>query len=499
MVKFRIKLPIFMFNAKNLVKLSIAVSYDDDEGMIFNVENFFNEDHITQSTVPLGSYLLEQHKRLVIAKKMGSFLSRLKKFKRKKQKSKDINTNTTRPVRHIVIDTKLPPQGISTTNNYNSRPGVDIPELTSKIPHPRDITQAHQLASALLRKSQIFSADSLSSPSTQSESTNIRRTLIPQDSYDILRTDSGSSKITVNSLVAERWRPESYFGGMGNVRVDQKRRYPAVENSVYTLPADVQEQDRLELQHILYRHGFKEQFHMPLHVRMHQEGLRILDVGCGSAAWTKDVAKSFPLSQIWGVDVASSMMQNAERLPNMRLYVGNVLERLPFENNTFDGIFQRHMKGAIPKNKWDQVILELIRVLKPGGYLELCEPDSECHQAGPKFSMLFNAASQATEARGLNINIVHELPQKMTNAGLNIISEHSCSFPLGWGDQYGNLQLLNWQQFGMAMKPFLSKTFGITPYEYDMLVNEAIAECPAYQTYYNAYTVVAQKPGRGRY
>ncbi|KAJ3128010.1 hypothetical protein HK098_005346 [Nowakowskiella sp. JEL0407] len=275
--------------------------------------------------------------------------------------------------------------------------------------------------------------------------------------------------------------------------MDLRRKFHAVENSVYPLPADAQEQDRLSLQHLLYRLAFNELFHMPIHVQMITDGLRILDVGCGPGDWTRDVARSYPLAEVWGLDMAQSLFEGVEVLPNMKFFTGNVLGKLPFPDNTFDGVYQRLLIGGIPKDKWDQVIQELMHLLKPGGYLELCEPDLTYFRTGPNYQKLMNGLNESLAQRGLDPLIARDLPKKMSEAGLKIISQHSCSFPVGWGGKHGDLHLINAHQGVTALKPFLLKSFGVSEQEYDQLVVDAIAECPQNKTYYNAYSIVGQK------
>ncbi|KAJ3126740.1 hypothetical protein HK098_007196 [Nowakowskiella sp. JEL0407] len=308
-----------------------------------------------------------------------------------------------------------------------------------------------------------------------------------------------SRRLTIDLSIAENWQPQQKHMIRNDARMDQKRRFHNVVNSVYPLPADIEEQDRLELQHILYRYGLNSLFHMPLHKKRRNEELQVLDVGCGPGSWARDVAERFPKWKVWGVDMAQSLFVGVETLENMTFVTGNVLERLPFKDNTFDGVYQRLMLAAIPKDKWDHVISELVRILKPGGFLELCEPDLGCQRMGPNFQTLSDAASDALNARGINMKIPYELSLRMYKAGLRIVSEHTCSFPIGWDGRHGELHLVNAQQGFMGMKPFLCRAFGITADEYDTMVNEAIAECPIYQTYYNAFAVVGRKSSRLKY
>ncbi|KAJ3126731.1 hypothetical protein HK098_007187 [Nowakowskiella sp. JEL0407] len=326
----------------------------------------------------------------------------------------------------------------------------------------------------------------LPTPTSQFSSSSVSKS-------STLTTADAKSRIIINSQMAKSWQPETTHLMRSDARIDQKRRFHAVRDSMYPLPADIQEQYRLELQHYLFCYGFNALFHMPLHQKMGKKGQLILDVGCGPSAWMRNVAELYPRSCIWGVDMAKSLFEGVDVLPNMKLFEGNVLERLPFEDNTFDGIYQRLMVLSIPSDKWDHVVAELIRVLKPGGYLEFCEPDFECLRMGPKFFELAKALNEALAIRGVNPNIAYELGDKIKSAGLQLISEHTCSFPIGWGGKNGELHLHNIRKSFMGLKPYLSKTFGISSEEYDNIIIEATNECETYETYYNAYAIVGRK------
>ncbi|KAJ3130281.1 hypothetical protein HK098_004328 [Nowakowskiella sp. JEL0407] len=306
-------------------------------------------------------------------------------------------------------------------------------------------------------------------------------------------SSSTSTQISIDTQLAENWQPESYHMMRGDARMDQKRRFHAIEKSAYPLPADIQEQDRLELQHLLYRHSFNRAHHFPIDPNVPEGSLRILDVGCGPGAWMRDIAETYPQAKVLGVDMAKSLFTGVEVLPNMKFFTGNILERIPFKDANFDVVHQRLMVTAIPNDKWDHVILELKRVLKPGGYIELCEPDVELLRRGPQFTMLNDAANSAVKARGFNIKIGYEFAKKLKEHGFEIISEHSCSFPMGWGGQHGVLHLINCREIFVGLKPFLSKAFSMTLEQFDAVMVAALEECPVYQTYCNVHAIVGRK------
>jgi SAM-dependent methyltransferase len=56
-------------------------------------------------------------------------------------------------------------------------------------------------------------------------------------------------------------------------------------------------------------------------------------------------------------------------------YVFNAAKTLPFEDNTFDLIYASHILEHIPWYKTEEVLKDWVRILKPGGEIEVWVPD----------------------------------------------------------------------------------------------------------------------------
>jgi ubiquinone/menaquinone biosynthesis C-methylase UbiE len=100
---------------------------------------------------------------------------------------------------------------------------------------------------------------------------------------------------------------------------------------------------------------------------------RGLDVGCGPGQFTVLVAERFPAAEIWGIDLAPTMIELARHhasespaAPRLHFEVGDVAH-LPFPDEHFDAVVS---SGSI-KHWPDQVgaLREIHRVLAPGGRL----------------------------------------------------------------------------------------------------------------------------------
>ena len=108
-------------------------------------------------------------------------------------------------------------------------------------------------------------------------------------------------------------------------------------------------------------------------------GKKILDVGCGNGYTTKIFAKKYN-SKLHGIDYSPEMIRMAKQslieteiLGEIHFEVQDCLD-LKFSNNYFDVIYTERCIQNLPELKLqEKAILELIRVLKPGGKLILIE------------------------------------------------------------------------------------------------------------------------------
>ncbi|KAL7274557.1 hypothetical protein RUND412_002525 [Rhizina undulata] len=146
------------------------------------------------------------------------------------------------------------------------------------------------------------------------------------------------------------------------------RRYHGYKEGKYLLPNDEGEKNRMDLLHhccLLALRG--ELFIAP--VGEDWKPQRILDVGCGSAAWTVDIADLYPDAEVIGVDL--SPIRPGWVPPNLTLEVEDVdeCETWQYEENSFDFIHVRLMAGSIAD--WPKLLRRAYELLKPGGWIEV--------------------------------------------------------------------------------------------------------------------------------
>ncbi|WP_407310770.1 DVU_1556 family methyltransferase [Desulfosporosinus sp. SB140] len=94
-------------------------------------------------------------------------------------------------------------------------------------------------------------------------------------------------------------------------------------------------------------------------------GARVLDVGCGSGATVERLVSLYELQAI-GLDSSELLLESGRRKnPGLNLIRGQG-EDLPFPEETMDGVFAECALSVM--EDLDQVLKEIFRVLKPGGW-----------------------------------------------------------------------------------------------------------------------------------
>jgi ubiquinone/menaquinone biosynthesis C-methylase UbiE len=107
----------------------------------------------------------------------------------------------------------------------------------------------------------------------------------------------------------------------------------------------------------------------------------ILDAGCGPGTITTGFAKYASEGKTVGIDISTDVLQKARTLANeaniptqgpgsVTFEQGNVLENLPYPDDTFDIIYSSQLFGHLPPPDMPlRALTELRRVLKPGGIM----------------------------------------------------------------------------------------------------------------------------------
>ena len=102
----------------------------------------------------------------------------------------------------------------------------------------------------------------------------------------------------------------------------------------------------------------------------------ILELGCGSAEITRDIASSGVGRKVTALEVdeiAYEKVQQITDLPNVTFGLAGAQE-IPLEDASVDVVFMFKSLHHVPLDLMDQSMREISRVLKPGGLAYISEP-----------------------------------------------------------------------------------------------------------------------------
>src|SRR5262245_33019226 len=203
---------------------------------------------------------------------------------------------------------------------------------------------------------------------------------------------------------------------------------------IYLLPRHPAEIDRLDVQHHALREHRGANYGAPV-----RSPRLILDVGAGSGQWAYELCQEFTEALVIGLDLVPSKPGAPANYRGVR---ANVLHGLPFGDDRFDFVHQRLMFSGVPVESWPALVRDLVRIVRPGGWVELVEGATEFLPVTPAMEQVTEMLLRLARAHGLDSTsmVFRSLDSYLTSAGATGVERHTIALPLGeWGGQVGSL------------------------------------------------------------
>lgn len=214
-----------------------------------------------------------------------------------------------------------------------------------------------------------------------------------------------------------------------------------------------------------------------------QKSLVVLDLqGIFRDQFSCQIALDYPQSMVYGLYFTPESGQNTMKSTNSFANqdsdnhhandnsfpsnyipcVGHSMKKLPFEDNTFDIINAKSLWYLVKKSDWVDVLSELFRIIKPGGYIELLMADFSLLNGNATDQYWWSRLVQGIINHGLEPAPMSTVGTQLYHVGFTDVNRALIALPRGWGGQMGHLTDL----IAMYYSEFMFQTFSdLTPDE----------------------------------
>ena len=174
---------------------------------------------------------------------------------------------------------------------------------------------------------------------------------------------------------------------------------------------------------------------------------------------------------------------------------GNVLNGLSFADGSFDFVHMRLLIFALPEAAWPKVIRELVRVTRPGGWIELVETGPQ-QNAGPAMEMLVQWITAASERRGVNPLIGPRVADFLAGSGAANVNRRDIALPVGeYGGRIGKMAETDIFSVMSGVKPLVVSQGIASDEAYTAALTQARADINRYRCTLPFYLSFGQRPG----
>jgi ubiquinone/menaquinone biosynthesis C-methylase UbiE len=156
----------------------------------------------------------------------------------------------------------------------------------------------------------------------------------------------------------------------------------------------------------------------------------ILHLNCGTGRWVIEAAVQFPQARVVGIgatlhDPTLSLGHGINHLPpNIEFIQGDICQPLPFADATFDFVFMGSLRAVVPAASWPALMQEIVRVMRPGGWVESILAISLLKNNTPGLGQIFEWIAERDRQQGKDPLIALKMPQLMKDSGLiNVTTE----------------------------------------------------------------------------
>ncbi|KAI8063712.1 uncharacterized protein B0P05DRAFT_590246 [Gilbertella persicaria] len=229
---------------------------------------------------------------------------------------------------------------------------------------------------------------------------------------------------------------------------------------------------------------------------------------CGVGLWNMEMATLFPNTRVIGVDFKEATLLNSHYgLPNLEFKYVVIHDRITglesFEPNSVDYFMMRDcwLMNA-PVYKWDNVLKEAYRILKPGGFIQIEEHSLYLMSKSSGIRLLNTYFENFFAELQVDRRISTKLENHLLTAGFIDVDRRSIAIPLGeWGSteclrETGYLARDLIERRIRGLRRWVCDTNGISEEKFDAVTTQVMEiELNNQPSYIDWNSYIAQKPG----
>ncbi|KAG2225913.1 hypothetical protein INT45_006609 [Circinella minor] len=308
--------------------------------------------------------------------------------------------------------------------------------------------------------------------------------------------------------------------------MEEGRKFMIAPGLPYRMVCDDDESDRLIILHFLLKYAFNGNAIAPINDILTQAILcnrtknkrpQIVDVGCGPGTWVLEMATEFPNADFHGVDI-SPQFPSTIKPSNAFFKQQNILDGLPYPDNSIDYLHVQLMLTSLTQEQVLKLLGDIMRVLKPNGYVELRDVEYRVQRPGPVTDALINQKLYDFFDKSYNIkfDLSHRMStllmvscNQQSDGGFVDVHQEKVTIPLGWGGQLGEIHSQNLHAYLKSLDPKIRQATStqskLSDWEpagmdntiimmTDSAIEHIIKECERYQSHFNWFACYGRKP-----
>ncbi|KAI8979861.1 S-adenosyl-L-methionine-dependent methyltransferase [Mycotypha africana] len=258
----------------------------------------------------------------------------------------------------------------------------------------------------------------------------------PSNEYFNENGEDNASFLNVQEPISQSEGNTCFVEPTGCFEYQKKATIEEVLTNLYYHPSNAEERrkekDRQQRMHYLLKRVWNGIYHVDL-----DNPQLIIDWRCGMGIWDVEMATLFPDAEVIGIDFKEATPAHLQaNVPNLTFVSADLTDKHAgldtIDSDSVDFLMMRDTwLTNSPSSKWDNLLAEVFRVLKPGGCVEIEEHVLEGGSMGPNTELLMEWYDTFFKALNAERKTVANLEPFIDRAGFINLNRDAATIPLG--------------------------------------------------------------------